>query len=77
MTTITIYPLIIGGTPIIHNIVKYAIDSGFTVTSYSDVTTDESTGTISAFIVVSQVLTSGQQTAINNLFQGTCKIVYS
>lgn len=77
MTTITFYPIIQGGIPIMQNIIKYATDAGLTINSWHDYQHDTITNTSYAVLSVSQTLTLGQQNAITNLFQGTCRIVFT
>ena len=77
MTNITFYPIIQGGIPIMPNLIKYATDAGLTITSWHDYQHDIVTNTSYAILSVSQTLTSGQQTAITNLFHGTCRIIFT
>lgn len=75
MTKITFYPLF-DGMVIILNVVKYATNNGFTVTAYHDFSTNPD-GTTSASITVSQTLTGAQQTAIQNIFNGSAYLTFT
>lgn len=74
LTTITIYPLF-SNHVMLENLLKYATDNLLTVTSYQTLK-QNSDGTLSSNIVVSQTLTSGQKTAISTIFQGTAYITF-
>lgn len=76
MTTITIYPLF-SNSVIIPNMILYAQNNSLTVIKTQDITIDKNNGQISCVIGVSQTLTSGQQTAITNIFQGTAYIIFT
>ena len=76
MTTITIYPLFSNSVNI-DNVKKYATDNGFTITGITTNNYDSTTGQNSSIIIVSQILSSAQKTAITTIFQGNAYITFA
>lgn len=69
MTTLHIYPLFTSSVNA-PNLRHYATSKGFTVLSQSSNVVNENNASVKQVLVLQETLTTGQKTAIQNIFQG-------